>query len=186
MVFLTEQELSTIGFKSIGKGVCISPKASFHNPGNIVIGEHSRVDDFCVLSAGTGGIVIGKYVHISCYVSLIGRGMITLGDFVTVSHKVSIFSSNDDYSGEHLTNPTIPELYTNIDYGNVVLQKHVIVGTGTIVLPNVIIGIGTAIAALSLVKQDCGEFEIHGGIPAKKICERKHNLLKLEKKFLNV
>ena len=184
MPFLTKRELSSIGFKFIGKNVCVSSKASFHNPERIVIGDNSRIDDFCILSAGTGGITIGKYVHIACYCSLMGQGAITLEDFTGISGRVAIYSSNDDYSGEYLTNPTVPEMYKNVSHGKVLLRKHAIVGTGAIILPNVKIDTGAVVAALALVKHDCCEFSVYGGIPAKKIGCRRRNLLELEKEFL--
>ena len=39
---------------------------------------NSRIDDFCVLSAGEGGIEIGDYVHVAVFCMLIGAGKIKL------------------------------------------------------------------------------------------------------------
>ena len=185
MSFLTKRDVSFIGFKFIGNNVCISSKASFYNPARISIGDNSRIDDFCILSAGTGGITIGKYVHIACHSYLIGRGAITLEDFSGISGRVAIYSSNDDYSGNSLTNPTVPEIYKNVSSGEVVLRKHAIVGAGAVILPNVEIDVGAVVGALSLVKENCEEFGVYAGIPAKMIAKRRRNLLELEKEFLN-
>jgi acetyltransferase-like isoleucine patch superfamily enzyme len=51
------------------------------------------------------------------------------------------------------------------------------------VLPGVTLGEGCAIGAMSLVMKDVEPWSIYAGIPAKKIKERKNNLLKLEKQF---
>ena len=185
MPFLTKREVSCVGFKSVGKDVCISSKVSFYNPARISIGDNSRIDDFCILSAGSGGITIGKYVHIGCYSQLLGHGAITLEDLSGISGRVAIYSSNDDYSGNSLTNPTVPEIYRNVSQGPVVLRKHAIVGAGAVILPNVEIGVGAVVAALSLVKKDCEAFGVYAGIPSKKISERKRVLLELEDEFLN-
>ncbi|MBT3210423.1 MAG: acyltransferase, partial [Planctomycetaceae bacterium] len=67
MSFYSMEELQTLGLASFGKDVKISRKASIYNPGQISIGNHVRIDDFCVLSAGEGGIEIGDYVHIAVY-----------------------------------------------------------------------------------------------------------------------
>ena len=45
------------------------------------------------------------------------------------------YSSNDDYSGAHITNATIPREYTQVDDRDVVLGRHVIIGSGTVILP---------------------------------------------------
>ena len=58
-------------------------------------------------------------------------------------------------------------------------------GAGAVILPNVEIGVGAVVAALSLVKDNCNEFGVYVGIPTKKIGERKRDLLELEKAFLH-
>ena len=186
MGFLKKEEIEKIGFKSVGLDVQISAKASIYNAENIEIGNFSRIDDFCVLSAGTGGIKIGNYVHIAVYCSLIGENKIELQDFSGLSSKVSIYSSSDDYSGKWLTNPTVPADYTNIIHGDVIVAKHVIIGVGSCILPNIIIGKGSAIGAFSLVTSDIEEGVIALGVPAKKIKLRKTNIFLLEKELLKL
>lgn len=184
MAFLTEEKLSQMGFKYIGKNVKISDKASIYNLAKITIGNNVRIDDFCILSAGVGGIEIGDFVHIACYCSLIGNARIHLGEFTGISGRVSIYSSNDDYSGNFLTNPNIPERFKNVTSQEVVLGKHALVGVGTIILPGVRIGEGAAVGAHSLVKKNCAPFMIYGGNPAMPIKERSRKLLELERLFL--
>jgi len=60
MSVYTDNELHEMGFASIGQNVRVSRKASIYNAAQISIGDFSRVDDFCVLSAGAGGIQIGR------------------------------------------------------------------------------------------------------------------------------
>lgn len=177
MAFLTEQQLYDMGFASLGKNVLISDKASIYGASNIHIGDNVRIDDFCILSAGKGGIEIGSYIHIAVYSSLIGAGKIMLSDFSNISSKVAIYSSNDDYSGEYMTNPMVPEKYTNITHADVAIGKHVIIGSGTVVLPGITLHEGVAIGALSLVTKDCEAFGIYAGAPAKKIKNREKRLL---------
>ena len=183
--FYTTKELKNIGFNSIGNHVLISRKASFYGIQNIDLADNVRIDDFCFLSAGKGGIRIGNNVHISTYSSLVGEGRITLEDFVGISSKVSIYSSNDDYSGDFMSNPMVPAQFTNVTIGNVKLCKHVLVGTGAVILPNVTLNTGVAIGALSLVNEDCEEFYIYKGNPARKLIRRSKKLLELEKEYLS-
>ena len=93
---------------------------------------------------------------------------------------MSIYSSNDDYSGEYMTNPIIPSEFTNVTHGAVTIGKHVIVGSGSVILPNVILEDGVAVGALSLVTKNCTEFGVYIGTPAKRVKERSRLLLDLE------
>jgi galactoside O-acetyltransferase len=178
------EELSILGFRSVGDNVLISRKASFYGKSRISIGNNVRIDDFCVLSAGEGGINIGNFVHLAIFSSLQGEGKITLEDFSGISSKVSVYSSNDDYSGEYMTNPTVPSKYTGVTLAAVTICRHVIVGSGSVILPGVTIKEGAVIGALSLVNRDCQEFYIYKGNPAKKIVKRSREFLELEKEFL--
>lgn len=183
MAMLNRTEIELMGFASVGENVLISNKASFYNCANIKLGNNVRIDDFCVLSAGVGGISIGNYVHIAIYTSLIGAGKITLSDFCNISSRVSIYSSNDDYSGATMTNPTVPNQYRGVTHADVFCGKHVIVGCGAVILPGITLENGVAIGALSLVTRSCDAFGIYVGNPAKRIKERKRDLLVLEKQF---
>lgn len=183
MGVLTREQIEGMGFSYVGENSRLSDKASYYNCGNIVIGDNVRIDDFCVLSAGNGGIEIGSYIHIAVYSSLIGAGKIILSDFSNISSRVSIYSSNDDYSGSSMTNPMVPEEYTNVTHADVTVERHVIIGSGSVVLPGVILEEGVAIGALSLVSKNCQAFGIYSGVPAKRIKERCKNFLALEEKF---
>lgn len=183
MSFFTADELGGLGLCGFGADVRISKKASLYGTARILLGSHVRIDDFCVLSAGDGGIEIGDYVHIAVYCSLIGAGKITLSDFSGLSSKVSVYSSNDDYSGEHMTNPTVPERFTGVSHQDVFIGRHAIVGTGSVILPGVRIEEGAAVGALSMVNKDCSSFGIFHGNPARRIAERSRHLLYLEQQF---
>lgn len=180
MAFLTEQQLGALGFAELGRNVLISDKASIYGASRIRVGSNVRIDDFCVLSAGEGGIEIGSYIHIAVYSSLIGAGKITIFDFVNISSRVAIYSSNDDYSGEYMTNPMVPKEFTNVNHAPVFIGKHSIIGSGSVVLPGVTLNEGVAVGALSLITKDCEAFGVYIGIPAKKIKNRKKDLLSIE------
>ncbi|MDU1912164.1 acyltransferase [Fusobacterium sp.] len=181
MSFYTKEKLKEIGFKSIGENVLISDKCSIYSPEKISIGNNVRIDDFCILS---GNIKIGNYVHIAAYGAYYGAGEIEIHDFSGTSSRVTIYSQNESYNGETMTNPTIPEKYKKISYGKVIIKKHSIIGANSIILPGVIIGEGTAVGAMSLIKNSTEKWSIYTGIPAQKLKDRKKDLLELEKQFL--
>src|SRR5690606_20418879 len=163
MSYLNEEEMKQMGFRSLGKNVRLSAKASFYNCANISIGDNVRIDDFCILSPGKGGIVIGRHVHIGAYSSLIGAGRIIFEDFSGTSSRVSVYSSNDDYSGQWMTNPTVPAQFTQVTHDEVYVGRHVIIGAGSVILPGTILEEGVAVGALSLVTKRCESFGVYFG-----------------------
>jgi acetyltransferase-like isoleucine patch superfamily enzyme len=179
--FYRQEELSDLGFKSIGKNVKLSKKAVVYNADKIEIGNNVRIDDFCILS---GRIIFGDFIHIAVCTRLSGSvAGLTLKDFSGVSYNSTIMASGDDYSGEVLTNPTIPWKFRKILPNPVVLEKHALVGTNCVVLPGVTIGEGAAIGAMSLVLRDVEPWSIYFGIPARKVRERERRILELEKQL---
>ena len=169
-----------MGFKHVGSNVLISRKASVYSPHLISIGNHVRVDDFCILS---GTVTIGSYIHISAYTALYGRSGITVADYATISGRVLIYSQNDDYSGDFMTNPMIPAKYTNVREGEVRIEKHAIIGSGSVVLPGLTIGEGACIGAMSLVKSDLEAWMVYAGVPVKLKGHRNRGIIELERQF---
>lgn len=181
--FYSKEEISDFGFKSCGENVLISRKASIYGAGNIAIGNNVRVDDFCVLS---GNIILGNHIHIAVYSALFGgKAGIEMQDFSGLSSRCVIYAESDDYSGKVLTNPTVPEKYLELIGGRVVLKKHVIIGSGTTILPGVEIGEGSAVGSMSLVNKALDSWGIYAGIPCQYKKERSKCLLEIEKEFLS-
>lgn len=179
--FYSREELEELGFRKIGVEVWVSRKASIYGARNMELGSHVRIDDFCFLS---GKITVGNYVHISAFTSLVaGDAGIQIGDFSTASSRCMIYAISDDYSGEYMTNPMVMDSYRNVEKKEVIIGKHVIIGTNTTVLPGAHIKEGAAIGAMCLVNQDVEEWTINVGIPCRKLKERSRNLLHLEEDF---
>ena len=177
--YYTEEELAQLGLKSYGKDVRLSRKASLYGVGNISIGNHVRIDDFCVLS---GNITIGNYVHINPYTGVYaGKAGVTFEDYSNLACRITIYAVSDDYSGEYMTSPLLPEECTNIKQAPVRICKHVIIGTCSAILPGVTIAEGCAIGAMSLVKNSTEPWGIYAGVPCRKIKDRSKNLLQFEK-----
>lgn len=179
--FYSESELSELGFAELGEEVFISRKASIYGAEKIRIGSHVRIDDFTVLS---GNIEIGNYVHIAVYTALFGGSEgIFIKDFANLSSRTAVYALSDDYSGEFMTNPMVPDIYKNTLEGKVSIGKHVIIATGCTILQGVSLGEGCAIGAMSLVKEDVKPWTVMAGIPAKYLKPRSRNLLKQEELF---
>ena len=176
--FYSKEELKKIGFKSLGKEVYISKKTSIYGADKISIGSHVRIDDFCILS---GNIEIGNYVHIGAYVALYGKEGIKINDFCGCSARCTIYSATDDFSGEYMVSPMVPEELTNVTGGIVTLEKFVQLGANTVVMPNLTIGEGTSVGAMSFVNKSLDKWGIYVGIPCEKLKDRKRNIENLSK-----
>jgi galactoside O-acetyltransferase len=182
--FLLPAELEASELAEVGRDVRISKHAIFFGPNRIRIGSYSRIDAFCVISAGNEGISIGRNVHISAHVTILGNGPVTIGDFATISVRCSIFSSNDDYSGVTMTNPTVPAAYRGAIDAPVAIGAYAILGAAAIILPGVRIGESACVGAGSLVKFDVPPFAIAAGVPTKIVGERKSDHRSFARKLL--
>lgn len=180
--FYDDSELASFKFKSLGKNVLISRKASIYSASQISIGNNVRIDDFCILS---GKISVGNYIHIAAYSALYGGNYgIEIHDYSNISSKNSIYALSDDYSGASMTNPMIPDKYKKIYGEKVVIKKHVIIGSGCVILPGVVLGEGSSFGAMTLINKSSEPWTIYAGIPFKKINDRSKELLKLEAQFV--
>jgi len=182
MAFLSDESLASFGFNRLGVNVKISEKASIYNPELIEIGNHTRIDDFCVIS---GKVILGRNVHIAVFCNIAGgeRG-VTIEDFCGLAYGCHVFSQSDDYSGRTLTNPTVPDKYKIESKLPVHIKRHSIVGTCSLVLPGVTLEEGTSVYAKSMVTKSTEPWSIYFGVPAKKIKTRRRDLLHLESEYL--
>lgn len=180
--FYLDEEIQNIGLKSYGKNVKISRHACFYGAENIMIGNNVRIDDFCILS---GKIIMGDNIHVAAYTALYGGSDgIIIEDFANLSSRVSVYSVSDDYTGETMTNPTIPDEYKNVKSEAVRIGTHVIIGASSVVLPGVYLKEGSSFGAFSFINHSSEPWSINAGIPFKKIKNRSKNLLELEKKYI--
>ena len=168
--YYNENELRSLGIGSVGKNVKIAKNCTIVGLDKISIGNNVVIDPYCsIIVAGDGHLSLGSYIHIGSFSFLVASEGIKIEDFSGLSQGVKIYSKTDDYSGKSLTNPTIPKNYRTVKKGKVILQPHVIIGAGSVVLPNVIIGEGVAIGALSLVTTNLDSWTIYAGNPLKKV-----------------
>ena len=177
--FYTEKELKELGLKHFGENVLISRKCSIYGAENISVGDHVRIDDFCILS---GSIKIGNYVHIAAYCALYGKFGIEIGNFCGLSPRCTIFSASDDFSGEYMISPLVPAELTNVQGGLVILENYVQLGANSTVMTNLTCREGSATGTYSLVLKDLEAWTINIGIPCRRYKDRSKNLIKLAAK----
>lgn len=182
--FYSEEELEALGLSSCGRNVQISRKASIYGARRTRIASNVRIDDFCVISAGEGGIDIGNYVHIGASTCLFGHAEILLEDFVAVSGRCGIYSGSDDFTGIGVAGPSVPDELRLVDSRPVHLAAHTLIGTGSTILPGSTMGRGSVLGAMSLANGDYDEFTIYQGVPARRMPGRRSRAFLDEVKHL--
>jgi galactoside O-acetyltransferase len=172
--------LKSLGVKIYGNHIQISKLARIYNPSKLILHDNIRIDDFTILS-GRGNIEIGNYVHIGSQCSISSYSNIQFHNYSGISSGVRLFGSTDDYSGKFMTNPTVPPQFLGTTHGDIILHKHVIIGSGSIILPNTILAEGTAVGSLSMINKNTEAWKIYAGNPGKIIKNREKNCLDYEK-----
>jgi len=183
MSYLSIKELAELGLKKYGTNVSISRYARIYNPSNIIIGNNVRIDDFCLISSGKKPFILENYIHISAGVYIWGYEGFYMKSFSNISAGSKIYTMTDSYCGNYLIGPTVPLNVRNVYGFPLIIEKYVIIGAGTIILPGAKIGEGVAVGSNSLVLKDCKPWSIYAGSPAKFIKERSKKLLELEKQL---
>jgi acetyltransferase-like isoleucine patch superfamily enzyme len=179
--YYSEDEIASLGLRYFGKDVKISTRAVIQNPETTSIGDHSRIDDFCVLS---GIVNIGRYVHLAVFNNLAGGKFgITFEDASAMAYGCHVFTQTDDYSGNFLVSPLFDSSLTNVSGGPITIGTLSTIGTGAIIFPNVTLGEGSAIGALSIVNKSTLEWSISVGQPARHLKARSKKSLDIWLRF---
>ena len=169
--------------KSVGKNVIIGKTVRIRYPELVEIGDNVIIDDFVYISTS---LKIHSYVHISSGCKIIGgkHSFVEFKEFSTLSPNVVLAAGSDDYMGGIATPLVDVEFKGNVEHGQIILNKHCIVGSSSVILPNVVLNEGACIGALSLVKTNVEPWGLYAGIPVKKIKIReKDKIIKLEEDF---
>lgn len=184
--YLNSGDLRRLGIRSVGENVMVHERAILVDLDNIEIGSNVRIDAFCVLSAAGGHLRLGSYIHIASHADIYAGAGVTMDDFSGLSQGVRVYSITDDYSGESLTNPTVPKQFVRAKKGQVHLGRHTIIGSGSVILPGVTIGDGSSVGALSLVAKSLDPWGVYVGSPVKWLKARSQRLIEDELKLLDI
>ena len=128
-----------------GEGSFIMKRNYFMNANLISIGKHSHVNTQCILD---------------------GRGGITIGSSVSISHRVNIMTGSHDYKSTNFQGIFKP----------IVIEDYAWIGVGATILQGVTIGRGAVVCAGAVVTKDVPAYAVVAGVPAKTIGSRPENL----------
>jgi len=160
-----------VSLKKCGKGVTIYPLAKIVRPEVVEVGDYSMIDDFSFINGGRG-MIIGRYVHIASFVSIIGGGEIILGDCSVLACGARILTGTDTYKDGKRMSTALPPDQRSVVMGKTMIGRDAFIGTNVVVHPNVTIGEGAVIGSCSLVLKDIEPWTVNVGIPCKKVGDR--------------
>lgn len=184
MPYLHEQELKALGIGKLGRNVRVSTRAVLYEPHLMEFGDHTRIDDFCVLS---GRVILGRNVLITVFCNVAGgQAGISIGDFSGLAYGCHVLAQTEDFSGHFMNNSTIPVEYRSETKKPVQIGRHCNVGTNCVIMPGVALADGTAVYAMSLVTKSTQPWSIYFGIPAKRLKGRSQDMLMLEARYLDL
>jgi acetyltransferase-like isoleucine patch superfamily enzyme len=169
-------------FRCIGSNVKVYKFAIILSPENVTLGSDVIIDDFVFIGAHKR-LVLGNRVHVGSHSSITGGGRVLMSDFTALSSGVRLISGTDDYTGDSLTNPTIPPEFRNVRRGTIVLEPHVLIGSNAVVLPDITIGEGSTVGAGSVVTRSLEPWGVYAGVPARLLKARPKTLLETERRF---
>lgn len=133
--------------KKMGSRVFIDTKVYFRYPNRVKIGSDVSINRGCEF-----------------YPSFYNRdATIELGNNIRLGPSIKFLAAGHDYKEINLPNIS----------AKIIVKDNVWIGANCSILKGITIGEGAIVAAGSVVTKDVGPYEIHGGIPAKKIKERK-------------
>ena len=115
---------------------------------------------------GPSGVEIGEYSNIGNNAFLDGRCGLKIGSRVATGAEIMIYTLQHD-----IDSPAFEAAG-----GPVVVGDYVYIGPRAIILPNVHIGTGAVIAAGAVVTKDVPDYAVVGGVPARVVRERSHDL----------
>jgi acetyltransferase-like isoleucine patch superfamily enzyme len=111
---------------------------------------------------GKGSFIMGRNSVINQKCRLDNRGVIIIGDNVSISAEVCILTADHD-----LRSPKFQSRARRVSIGD-----FAFIGTRAMLLPGVTVGKGAAVAAGSVVTKDVPELAIVAGCPATQIGTR--------------
>jgi virginiamycin A acetyltransferase len=137
----------------------------------IAIGAGSKIFEFAVIRAvgGTGDVLIGERCMVNPHCVLYSGSGIRIGNDVALAPGVQVVPANHAYARRDI--PIAKQGFLP-SKGGVVIGDDVWIGANAVLLDGAVIGQGAIVAAGAVVAGTVPDYEIWGGVPARKIGQR--------------
>lgn len=133
---------------------------------SIEMDESVNIQMGCYIYPSREIFKIGKNTIINRNCTLDRRGGLYIGNRVSISPEVCLFSAGHS--------PTSPS-FTN-KYAAVFVEDNVWIGTRAMIMPGVTVGEGAVVLPGAVVATSVEPYAIVGGVPARRIGDRPKNL----------
>jgi acetyltransferase-like isoleucine patch superfamily enzyme len=144
---------------------CVS-KMVFGN--NVTIGSKAIIRPSNIYGGAVGqGLIVGDNSNIGPYAYIGCSGLISIGNNVMISPRVSIYAENHNFQ-----NPDVIMKDQGVTRQKVTIEDDCWIASNSIILAGVTVGKGSVIGAGSVVTKDVPAFSIVAGNPAKIIKSR--------------
>lgn len=125
------------------------------------IGKYSQIDMDCVIM-DLNRLYIGSRTHINRQCLLDARGILRIGNCVSISHRVVIMTGSHDYKS-----PLFDFKRTRVE-----VCDYVWIGVNATIIGNCTIGKGAVVCAGAVVNKDVPPYSVVAGVPAKIVGKR--------------
>ena len=145
MTYYTKLELLAIGFNFIGENVLVHRTTQFYNITGFIM-NNTRIDGPSIF---TGHIEIGSFVHLGAFSRFAATdSYIKIGDYTGISSHCAIYSVTENFSTySGFGNPTLAFDLQNPLSAGIIIEDHVMIGTGVILLPGSLLRSKSVISA---------------------------------------
>ena len=154
-------------------GCSIDCSAVVRSPEHLALGAGVVIDHGALLHCGGmewapgGHVEVGPGSYIGPNAVLFGAGGIRIGAHCLISPGVVITSHQHTF-----TDRVLPMAKQPLDFGEVVLEDDVWIGSNATVLPGVRIGRGAIVGAGAVVVRDIPAGAVALGVPARRVRDR--------------
>lgn len=109
-------------------------------------------------------VFVGRESSFYAYLRTEGKASISIGDHVLIAPHVVVSTLGHDYADLRMPNKC----------KSIVIEPHVWIGVGAIILPGITLHEGAVVAAGAVVTENVDPWKIVAGCPARVIKERPH------------
>lgn len=152
-----------------GQRIAWSSKLRPSDCGSLNIGPAVTVSRGAEITVQGGEVSIGAHTFIGPWTSIVAKRSIAIGSDVLIAERVTVRDQNHSIHGVS----GVPMARAGFDAAPIVIGDDVWIGAGAVLLRGVKVGSGAVIAANAVVNSDVGEYEIVGGVPARRLGFRR-------------
>ncbi len=149
---------SLVGWSWVLRSILVQKILGYNRAVRWPIGPSNSIDDPSNIYFNPNDLQ--NFMHHGCYFSNVGGGKIFIEEGVVIAPNVGIIT----------TNHSLTNIHEHLEPKDVVIGKNSWIGMNAVILPGVILGEQTVVAAGSIVSKSCPEgWSVLAGVPAKVI-----------------